>query len=214
MAEDTLRLRKLRHKCRFILTTPLPTLFIGKPYNSALARICKEREIDIIPNFTPARIDRINQVIHGLDGRKISFDLANIAPVYKGSDIRIAPPDIASTNGWITCDKNKLTTYRYNNIHCIGDAADIPIPKTVSAAAKEAAVVCERFKKIIKGEEPDAIYNGETVSQTAVKHGKVMVIHFNYGGAETSPLESSLYWNVKVNMLRPLYFNLMLPGLM
>ncbi len=214
MAQDLIHRKGLRHKCRFIFTTPLDAVFAREPYAALLGRIFREMEIETIPNFTPAAIDYQKGVIEDFQGRKVNFDLACITPPHTGDKAMLDSPGVGDQAGWVNCDKHKMTSRRYDEIYSLGDAADFPTAKTASGARKQADVLVERMRSLISNEAPVATYDGEIICPVLTRFGKAMFAHFNYSDPMGPAWESSMYWNVKVHMLRPLYFNLMLPGLM
>lgn len=212
MAQDFIHRKGLRHKCRFIFTTPLPAVFSREPYTSLMIKIFKVMGIEAITNFAPASVDYEKGVIEDFQGEKVQFDLACITPAHTGDEAMMNSPGVGDAAGWVNCDKHTMTTWKYDEIHCLGDAPDFPTPKTASGARKQADVLVERMKSLIKGEEPAATYDGEIICPVLTRFGKVMFAHFNYTDPIGPAWESSMYWNVKVHMLRSLYFNLMLPG--
>ncbi len=212
MAQDFIHRKGLRHKTRFIFTTPLPAVFSREPYASLMIKIFKEMNIETIPNFTPSAVDYEKGVIEDFRGEKVKFDLACITPPHTGDEAMMNSPGVGDEAGWVNCNKHKMTALKYNDIYSLGDAPDFPTSKTASGARKQADVLVERMKSLIKGEEPDATYDGEIICPILTRHGKVLFAHFNYTESIGPAWESSMYWNVKVHMLRSLYFNLMLPG--
>jgi sulfide:quinone oxidoreductase len=114
----------------------------------------------------------------------------------------------------VTCDKYHLLSKYYSNIYGIGDATDFPTSKTASGARKQAKVLTERFKAILKGQEPKATYDGEIICPILTKNKRAIFANFNYTKSLSPASESYLNWMLKVNMLRPLYWNLMLKGLL
>ncbi|MCF6291208.1 MAG: NAD(P)/FAD-dependent oxidoreductase [Desulfobacterales bacterium] len=214
MAQDFIRRKGLRHKCRFIFTTPLPAVFSREPYASLMAGIFKEMDIETIANFTPALVDHEKGVIEDFRGRKVKFDLACVTPAHTGDAAMINSPGVGDQAGWVNCDKHKMTARKYDDIYSLGDAPDFPTAKTASGARKQADVLVERMRSLINNEAPVATYDGEIICPVLTRFGKAMFAHFNYEDPLGPAWESSMYWQVKVHMLRPLYFNLMLPGLM
>jgi len=214
MAEDTMRRRGIRNKCRFIFTTPLPAVFSRAPYVHKMEEICKDRGIETIGNYAPAEIDSDKGVMKDYSGKEVKFDVLCIVPPHAGQDIIENSESVGDDAGWVSCDKFTMRHKKYENIHSIGDATDFPTSKTASGARKQAAILTERFKAILTGQEPTATYDGEIICPVLTKYKRVMFANFNYTESLSPALESYMNWVIKVHMLRPMYWNLMLNGLM
>ncbi len=214
MAEDYMRKRGIRHKCRFIFTTPMPAVFAREPYASALSKIFKDRGIEALSNINPASVDAENGVLEDYRGEKINFDLLCITPPHSGETVILNSEGVGDPVGWVTCDKNLMVHEKYKNIYALGDAANFPTSKTASGARKQAKVLVERMKAHIRGGEPKATYDGEIICPILTRFGRVMFAQFNYTESISPGIESYINWVLKVHMLRPLYWNLMLKGLM
>jgi len=214
MAEDTMRKRGIRDKCKFVFTTPLPAVFAKEPYASTLNRVYKTREIEAIPNFTPATVDAEKGILEDFGGQKVEFDLLCITPRHGGQDVIVNSEGVGDgAAGWIPCDKNLMVHKNFDNIYAIGDANDFPTSKTASGARKQAKILTERMKAHIRGGEPKATYDGHIICPILTRYGRVMFAEFNYTESISPGIESYVNWVLKVHMLRPLYWNLMLRGM-
>ncbi len=216
LAEDTMRRRGIRDKCRFVFTTPMPDVFSRQPYAAKLNSIFKERGIEAIPNFTPSEVDYNKGVIKSFtEGQKpVEFDLLCITPPHEGQTLIENSEGVGNAAGWVTCDKNLMVHTAFDNVYGIGDATDFPTSKTASGVRKQAKVLTERMKSLITGEKPTATYDGEVICPMPTRYMKALFAEFNYTESISPAIESYFNWVLKVYMLRPLYWNLMLKGLM
>ncbi|MEW6619544.1 MAG: FAD/NAD(P)-binding oxidoreductase [bacterium] len=216
LAENTMRRRGIRDKCRFVFTTPMSDVFSRQPYAAKLNSIFKERGIEAIANFTPSEVDYEKGVIKSFTkGQEpVQFDLLCITPPHEGQPLIENSEGVGNAAGWVTCDKNLMVHTTFPNIYGIGDATDFPTSKTASGVRKQAKVLTERMKSLIKGEKPTATYDGEVICPMPTRYGKALFAEFNYTESISPAIESYFNWMVKVHMLRPLYWNLMLNGLM
>ena len=121
---------------------------------------------------------------------------------------------LGDETGWVTCDKNLMVHTKYDTIYSIGDATDFPTSKTASGARIQAKILSEKISALIRGKEYKEIYDGEIICPILTKYQRVMFAHFNYTETISPALESYVNWILKVHMLRPMYWNLMVPGLM
>lgn len=216
LAEDMMRRKGIRDKFRFIFTTPMPDVFSREPYAAKLNSIFKERGIEAIPNFNPSEVDYEKGVIKSFTkGQEpLKFDLLCITPPHEGQTFIENSEGIGNAAGWVTCDKHLMAHTTYPNIYGIGDATDFPTSKTASGVRKQAKVLTERLKALLKGETPTAIYDGEVICPMPTRYGKALFAEFNYTESISPAIESYFNWVLKVHMLRPFYWNLMLNGLM
>jgi len=214
MAEDEMRRRGIRHKCKFIFTTTMPSVFSREPYVHKMNDLCSTRDIQTIGNFTPAEIDPDKGIIKDFQGREVKFDVLCLAPHHMGQTVIEESEGVGDDIGFVTCDKNLMVHTKYKNIYSIGDAANFPTSKTASGARKQAAILTERMAAHIRGGEPKATYDGEIICPILTRHKRVMFANFNYTESLSPAIESYMNWVIKVHMLRPMYWNLMLNGLM
>ncbi len=214
MAEDMMREKGIRNKCKFIFTITLPAVFSREPYVGKLNSLFKAKGIEAIPNFAPSQVDYNNGVLKDYSGKELKFDLLSIVPPHEGDQVVENAEGVGNPAGYVACDKNHMYSLNYKNIYSIGDATDFPTSKTASGARKQAKVLVDRVKSILKGEEPKATYDGEIICPMLTRNKRVLFAHFNYTESLSPAIESYMNWVLKVHMLRPMYWNLMLKGLM
>jgi len=214
LAESAMRRRRIRDKCRFVLTTP--TLSVPpnmEPYASALDALLNSRGIEVMLDFTPAIVDSENETIEDFKGNQVKFDLLAITPPHVGQQLLQNSEDIADIVGWVPCDKNSLRHKSIDNIYVIGDAGNFPSAKTASAARKQVKVLVQRMRDHIRGREPEANYDGHTVCPIYTRHGRAMFAEFDYTRTISPAKESYLKWLIHIHLIRRLYWNFMLKGL-
>lgn len=216
MAEDTMRRMGKRDKFRFIITSPMPKCFSREPYASKLSKIFENRDIEVVANYVPAEIDHEKKIIKGYDGRELRYDLCCFTPSHEGEPVIQESEGIGDASGYVAADKYKMNSKHVANIFTLGDASDFPTSKTASGARKQAAILSNRLSSLIKGEplSDKDIYDGEIICPILTRDKRVMFAHFNYTESISAAQESYINWVLKVYMLRGLYWNLMMPGLM
>jgi len=215
LAESVMRMKGKRDNYKFILT--VPTLSVPpniEPYASALEAILKSRGIEVMLDFTPATVDSENGTLEDFKGNRVNFDLLAIIPPHEGQDLLQNSPEVGDPVGWVPCDKNKLLHTKVDNIYVIGDAGAFPSGKTASGAREQAKVLAQRMREHIKGREPEAIYDGHTVCPIYTRHGRAMFAEFDYDRSISPAKESYIKWLIHIHVLRRLYWNFMLKGLM
>jgi sulfide:quinone oxidoreductase len=216
MAEDMMRRAGKRDKFRFIITSPMPKCFSREPYASKLSKMFEDREIEVVANYVPAEIDHEKKIIRGYDGRELRYNLCSFTPSHEGEQVVQDSEGIGDATGYVTADKHFMNSKHIANIFTIGDASDFPTSKTASGARKQAVILANRLSALMKGKpmsDKDS-YDGEIICPILTRDKRVMFAHFNYTDSISPAQESYLNWVIKVYMLRGIYFNLMMPGLM
>jgi len=215
LAESIKRIKGVRDKYRFVLT--VPTLSVPpniEPYASALEAMLKSRGVEIMLDFTPATIDHDNGTMEDFKGNQLKFDLLAITPPHVGSELVEDSANIGDAVGWVPCDKNSLRHKSIDNIYVIGDAGNFPSAKTASGARRQAKILAQRMKDHIRGREPGATYDGYTVCPIYTRYGRAMFAEFDYDGSKTPAKDSYIKWLIHNHMIRQLYWNFMLKGLL
>jgi len=214
LLESITRRKGQRGKYRFVLT--VPTLSVPpniEPYASALDAILKSRDVEVMLDFTPATVDADSGIIEDFKGNRVNFDLLAITPPHLGQELIENSDGIGDPIGWVPCDKNSLMHRSVGNIYVIGDAGDLPLAKTASGARKQAKVLAQRMRAHIRGQEPEATYDGYAVCPIYTRYGRAMFAEFDYAGSISPARESYFKWLIHIHAMRRLYWNLMLRGL-
>ena len=125
-----------------------------------------------------------------------------------------------SAKGWLECDKNTLQHRRYSNVFGIGDILGIPKGKTGGSARHHGPILVENLISVINGEKPTASFDGYTVCPLKTQYGEIMLAEFDYNGIAPSfpVLDPSrprwMWWAFDLYMLKTMYWQLMMRGLM
>jgi sulfide:quinone oxidoreductase len=129
---------------------------------------------------------------------------------------------VSATEGWAETDKATLVHPRYaSSIVCLGDVSGVPTSKTSAAIRKQAPVATQNLICLMEGRAPTAQYNGYAACPIITEYGKLLLCEFGY---DKKPLTSFPFnlidtsketragWNLKVHVLKPLYFYGMITG--
>lgn len=92
----------------------------------------------------------------------------------------MADSKLTSENGFVNVDINNLQHRLHDNIFALGDCADLPTSKTLSAINEQFHVVVQNISDHLKGEKPTATYDGYTACPIMVDYNKVMLCEFGY----------------------------------
>jgi sulfide:quinone oxidoreductase len=126
-----------------------------------------------------------------------------------------------SAKGWMELDKDTMQHRRYKNVFGIGDVAGIPKGKTGGTARHQAAVLQDNLVAVMNDQEPKHKFDGYTVCPLKTQYGKILMAEFNYGKdpAPSFPIldpsvPRSIWWVFDLYMLKTMYWQLMMRGLM
>lgn len=154
---------------------------------------------------------------------KLEYDFIHVVPPMSPPDAVVNSKlgwDRGSAKGWLEVDKNTLQHRRYPNVFGIGDVCGIPMGKTGGSARHHGPVVEKNLIAVMQGKEPAAKFDGYTVCPLKVRYGSIIMAEFNYDGlAPTIPFLAPekprwIWWAFDLYMLKPMYWYLMLRGLM
>ena len=102
----------------------------------------------------------------------------------------------------------------------MGDVCGIPMGKTGGSARHHGPVVQDNLLAVMQGKKPTAKFDGYTVCPLKTQYGEIIMAEFNYDGlAPTIPFLAPekprwIWWAFDLYMLKPMYWYLMLRGLM
>ncbi len=153
---------------------------------------------------------------------EMPYDFIHVVPPMKPVDAVANSPlgwQKGTGKGWLEVDKYTLQHRRYKNIFGIGDILGIPKGKTGGSARHHGPVLQDNLVAAMEGKELTAKFDGYTVCPLKTEYGKIMLAEFNYDGpAPSFPLDPSrprwIWWAFDLYMLKPMYWQLMMRGLM
>jgi len=153
---------------------------------------------------------------------EIPYDFIHIVPPMAGVDA-VANSKLAwqkgSGKGWLEVDQYTLQHRRYKNVFGIGDICGVPKGKTGGSARHHGPIMVANLLAVMEGKKPTEKFDGYTVCPLKTQYGKIILAEFNYKGAAPSfPLAVGeprwIWWAFDLYMLKPMYWYLMMRGLM
>ena len=154
---------------------------------------------------------------------EMPYDFIHVVPPMKPVDA-VAKSKLGwqkgSAKGWLECDQYTLQHRRYKNVFGIGDILGIPKGKTGGSARHHGPVLTENLINVIEGKEPTAKFDGYTVCPLKTQYGEIMLAEFDFDGVAPSfpVLDPAtprwMWWAFDLYMLKPMYWYLMMRGLM
>ncbi|WP_345969687.1 FAD/NAD(P)-binding oxidoreductase [Sulfurimonas sp. HSL1-6] len=161
-------------------------------------------------------------MITKVDRVEMPYDFIHIVPPMSAPDAVASSPlgwQKGSAKGWLEVDRYTLQHLRYPNVFGIGDVCGIPLGKTGGSARHHGPIMVANLLAQMEGKEPKEKFDGYTVCPLKTQYGKIILAEFDYDGAAPSfPLavgeQRWAWWAFDLYMLKPMYWYLMMRGLM
>ncbi len=215
--------RGLRDKVDLTFVTPLPGAFTKPRAASLLGDILEQKNINLVPEFYPERVDPERRLLISYEEEEVPYDLLVTIPVNMGADF-IGESGLGDELNHVPVNKHTFLSEEYDNIFALGDAAALPTSKAGAVAHFAAEVFLENFLLYIDGQEMVTKFDGHANCFIESGFGKGILIDFNY---DVEPLPGkyplpgigpfSLLQESEVNhwgkvMFRWMYWNILLKG--
>ncbi|HEX9035424.1 MAG TPA: FAD/NAD(P)-binding oxidoreductase [Ktedonobacterales bacterium] len=213
LVEDWLSRRGLRSKTEIQYLYPINRVFTMEPVAEMVTPLLDQRGIKYTTFFNTESVDTERKVISSLEGEEVPYDLLVMIPPHRGAQV-IEDSGLGDTQGWIATDRNTLEVKGHDHVFALGDATDLPISKSGSAAHFEAKIVAARLIAAIRGEEPDprsGTYDGEVMCFLETGHNAATQLVFNYERPPQPP-HPSLYYHVEKTLFNRAYYHLVPQG--
>jgi sulfide:quinone oxidoreductase len=161
-------------------------------------------------------------MITKVDRVEMPYDFIHIVPPMSAPDAVVNSPlgwQKGSAKGWLEVDRYSLQHRRYPNVFGIGDVCGIPLGKTGGSARHHGPILVANLLAQMESKELKEKFDGYTVCPLKTQYGKIILAEFNYDGAAPSfPLDVGeqrwIWWAFDLYMLKPMYWYLMMRGLM
>ena len=152
----------------------------------------------------------------------LEYDFIHIVPPMSAPDAVKNSPlawQNGAMTGWLEVDQETLQHKRYPNVFGIGDVCGIPFGKTGASARHQGPIMVKNLIAQMEQKPLSAKFDGYTACPLKTQYGKAILAEFNYLGAAPSfPLavgeERWIWWEFDLHILEPMYWNLMMRGLM
>ncbi len=143
--------------------------------------------------FNLKEVDPVNKIVYSEEGTQCQYDLLIAIPPHRGME-QIEQNNLGDA-GWIPTDRHKLTMNGHDNVYVIGDATNIPVSKTGSAAHFEAEIVAENVASLIKTGSPVREYDGKVYCFIEAGFDRATYNAFDYVNLpDLKPPSKSIHW--------------------
>ena len=214
LLDDWLRQRGLRQRTEINYLFPLPRVFPIESVAEVVTPLLEERAITYTIFFNAETVDTEHKIISSMEGEEIPYDLLVLVPPHRGASV-IAASGMGDEQGWLPTDRNTLLVKGHEQIYAIGDATDLPVSKSGSAAHFQAKVVAHRLIATVRGEAfkaDEGTYDGEVMCFLETGQRKATQLVFNYENPPRPP-RPSLYYHMEKHLFNHAYWHLVPQGL-
>jgi sulfide:quinone oxidoreductase len=214
LLDEWLTKHDLRSKTEIQYLFPLPRVFPIESVAEAVTPLLEERHIGYTVFFNAETVDTEKKIISSLEGEEIPYDLLVLVPPHRGVRV-IEDSGLGDEQGWIPTDRSTLEVKGHQHVYALGDATDLPVSKSGSAAHFEAKVVAARILAAIRGEEPkpdEATYDGEVMCFLETGYNRATQLVFNYEHPPKPP-RPSLYYHMEKQLFNRAYWHIVPQGL-
>ncbi len=192
MLDDYLRARGLRDKTELVYLSPINRAFTIESVSAFVTPMLEERGVRIETFFNTEEIDPLNHRISSLEGATIDYDLLVLVPPHRGVPL-VINSGLGDAQGWIATDRETLQSKLDPGIYVLGDASDLPVSKSGSAAHFEARVVAGRIAGAITGKNGEVRYDGAVMCFLETGRGQASQLVFDYHNPPQPPAPNQFY---------------------
>lgn len=201
-------LRKRGTRCEITYVYPHARVLTQERVADAAEALFAKRGIRTVTPFVAASADPGRRELRATDGRVLPYDLLVLVPPHCGAPF-LAGTGLAGPGNWVRVDPRTLRAS--DGIYALGDAADLPVPKSGAAAHFQSEVVAENVLAELRGAPPAASYDGRVQCFCETGEGRALKIEFTYDRPPDRPVPSTLA-HVQKELLNRNYFHLVQRG--
>lgn len=226
LAEETFRRHGIRNRTNVIFLNAKASLFSAPHYGESLARICRERDIEVRlgTELIALRPDHHEAIVRDTGTKRemvLNYDMIHVTPPMSAPDF-LKGSAVANEGGWVDVDRHTLRHVRWPEIFSLGDASSLPTSKTGAAVRKQAPVLVHNLLAARAGasRDGDARYDGYTSCPLVTGYGKLILAEFDYTKepTESFPFDQSVerysMFALKAYALPRMYWHGLLRGRM
>ncbi|MFB0835058.1 NAD(P)/FAD-dependent oxidoreductase [Arthrobacter halodurans] len=224
MACDYWREQGVLQDIAVALVVPTPTAFGMPDVDAELERKMAEYGMTLLTSTTLAAVDADDRtvVLAGPAGeREVPYDLLHVVPPQSAPDWlkNTDLPASGDEGGFVEVDPETLRHRRYPNVWSLGDAAGTTNSKSGGALRKQVKVLAKNLVGALRGQAPQARYDGYSVCPFTLSRGTAFFAEFDdaYRPRPSYPWlkmakERRWQWVMDRHVLPQVYWHLILKG--
>ncbi len=191
--EEYLKKKGIREQTEILYLSPINRVFTIESVSEFVTPMLEERGIKYETFFNTESVDPAARRVTSMEGTDIDYDLLVMVPPHRGAKI-VEQSGLGDTLGWLPTDRGTLEVKGHPDIYGIGDATDIPVSKSGSAAHFEAKVLAERLVGKIRGSaELAPTYDGHVLCFLETGYGKASQLVFDFEHPPHPPAPNAFY---------------------
>ncbi len=158
LADSWLIDRRLRNKTQVVYVTPRARVFTKPIVAKVLGPLFEKKRIEAVTDFHVGRLDNDRHKIVSWDGKEVDYDLLVTVPTNTG-DVAMGRSGLADELNFVATNRHTLQSKQHPNIFVLGDATDLPAPKSGVVAHFQSEVLTKNILHHIKGEQLESQFN-------------------------------------------------------
>ena len=214
LLEAWLNKQHLRQKTEIQYLYPINRVFTIESVADMVTPLLDARGIKHTVFFNAEEVDTEHQLIKSMEGEEVPYDLLVMVPPHRGAKL-IEASGMGDPQGWLPTHRDTLEVKGHERVFALGDATDLPVSKSGSAAHFEAKVIAHRLIALVRGEDPDpkdSLYDGEVMCFLETGHNAATQLVFNYEHPPRPP-RPSLYYHMEKQLFNRAYWYIVPQGL-
>lgn len=197
LLEAYLERRGLRQATEITYLSPIGRAFTIESVSEFVTPLLAERAIALQTFFNTESIDPAARTITSLEGDTLGYDLLVLIPPHRGARV-VSDSELGDEQGWLPTDRATLQSKAHPEIYGLGDATDLPVSKSGSAAHFEAQVIAERIAATVSvatGHAPSGghTYDGHVLCFLKTGCGQATQLVFDYQHPPQPPRPNPVY---------------------
>lgn len=205
LLDDYLHQRGLRERSEIVYLSPINRVFTIESVSQFVTPMLEERGIHYELFFNTESIDPHARTISSMEGTTLNYDLLVLVPPHRGTHV-VLNAGLGDAQGWVPTDRETLQSKADPNIFVIGDATDLPVSKSGSAAHFEAKVVAQRIAAAVLHHTDDTRYTGQVMCFLETGRGQASQLVFDYTHPPQPPQPNQFYHYEKVLFNRAYWY--------
>jgi sulfide:quinone oxidoreductase len=193
LLDAELRHQHKRDRFDITYTYPIGRCFTIESVATFVTPILAERGIRDEVFFNPETVDVEKKQVTSMEGTTLDYDLLVMIPPHRGAQI-VDDSGIGDEQAWIPTDRNTLEMKGQEHVYVIGDATDLPVSKSGSAAHFEAKVVADRIEAALTGRAlENGHYDGRVMCFLETGNEQASTLNFDYDHPPEPPRPNRIY---------------------
>jgi sulfide:quinone oxidoreductase len=210
LLDDYLRQRGLRERTEITFLSPIGRVFTIQSVAEFVAPMLEERGVGVELFFNTETIDPQARMVTSLEGTTLPYELLVLVPPHRGAKV-VMEAGLGDAQGWIPTDRETLLSKADSYVYVLGDASDLPVSKSGSAAHFEARVVAHRIAGDVLGKPDDMRYTGEVMCFLETGQGRASQLVFDYTHPPQPPRPNQLF-HIEKSLFNKAYWYLVPRG--